>query len=461
MQYKLPTEVIKIIKLFNKKGFKIYIVGGAVRDIIMGKPVYDWDFTTNATPEQMLSFLKDAFYDNKFGTVGIKIKKFQRPFEITTFRTEKNYKDQRHPSEIKWGKTLEEDLQRRDFTINAMALNITLKENNKYSAVLIDYYKGLKDLQDKIIRAVGNPTERFLEDALRMMRAVRIATELNFDIEEKTKEAIQNNASLLQRISAERIRDELLKILSSNYPYNGILKLKETGILEIILPELEKCFGVDQVSPGRHHIYDVGTHSILTLKYTAQRNTDPITRFAALIHDIGKYKTYKKREDQTITFYNHEVIGARIASQIAERLKLSKKQKEKLFKLVRYHQFTVNENQTDSAIRRFIREVGQENIKDIIDIRVGDRLGSGAKETSWRLEKFKRRLIEVQKKPFTVHDLKIKGDKIMEIFKIKPGPKVGEILDALFKKVTSNKIPNTAEDLEKEARLMAQEQTNQ
>ncbi len=459
MQYKLPTEVLKIIKLFEQNRFEIYIVGGAVRDLIMEKPVYDWDFTTNATPEQMLSFLKKAFYDNQFGTVGIKFENFQRPFEITTFRTERDYKDQRHPSEIKWGKTLEEDLQRRDFTINAMALKVKLKKN-KYEITLIDYYGGRDDLESKIIRAVGNPTERFLEDALRMARAVRIATELNFDIEEKTKEAIKNNAVLLKKISSERIRDELLKILSSNYPHEGILKLKETGLLEIIIPELEKCFGVDQVSPNRHHIYDVGTHSVLTLKYTAERNTDPITRFASLIHDIGKYKTYKKTENGIITFYNHEVIGARIAIQIAERLKFSKRQKEKLFKLVRYHQFTVDENQTDSAIRRFVREVGQDNIKDIIDIRVGDRLGSGAKETSWRLEEFKKRLIEVQKKPFTVHDLKIKGDKIMEIFKIRPGPKVGEILDKLFEKVISNQISNTAEDLEKEAKLMAQNQTD-
>lgn len=455
MQKKIPTGVLKLIKKFEKNDFEIYIVGGAVRDLIMGKEVYDWDFTTNATPEQMLSFLENAFYDNQFGTVGIKLENFERPFEITTFRTERDYKDQRHPSDIKWGKTLEEDLQRRDFTINAMAIQVKFKEKEKYELVLIDHYNGQKDLKGKIIRAVGDPTKRFLEDALRMARAVRIATELNFKIEEKTKEAIKNNAMLLRKISSERIRDELLKILASNYPYEGILNLRETGLLEMILPELEKCFGVDQVSPGRHHIYDVGTHLLLTLKYTAQRNTDPITRLAALLHDIGKYKTYKKTESGIITFYNHEVLGSRIAIQIAERLRFSKKQKDKLFKLVRYHQFTVDENQTDSAIRRFIREVGQENIKDIIDIRVGDRLGSGARETSWRLEEFKKRLIEVQKKPFTVHDLKIKGDKIMEIFNIKPSPKVGEILNLLFEKVINNQLPNTEKDLEKEARKMA------
>lgn len=460
MQEKIPTEVLKLIKTFEDRGFEIYIVGGAVRDLIMGKAVYDWDFTTNATPEQMLSILKDAFYDNQFGTVGIKLERFQRPFEITTFRTEKNYKDQRHPSDIKWGKTLEEDLERRDFTINAMAIKVKFRGKDNYELVLIDHYNGQADLKDKIIRAVGDPTKRFLEDALRMARAVRIATELNFRIEEKTKEAIKSNAVLLKKISAERIRDELFKILSSNYPYEGILNLKETGLLELILPELEKCFGVDQVSPGRHHIYDVGTHSLLTLKYTAQRNTDPVTRLASLLHDVGKYKTYKKTENGIITFYNHEVVGSRIAIQIAERLRFSKKQKDKLFRLVRYHQFTVDERQTDSAIRRFIREVGQENIKDIIDIRVGDRLGSGARETSWRLEEFKKRLIEVQKKPFTVHDLKIKGEKIMKIFNIKPGPRVGEILNLLFEKVVNNQISNTEKDLEKEARAMAEEQRN-
>ncbi|BCX14615.1 MAG: HDIG domain-containing protein [Patescibacteria group bacterium] len=482
MEIKLPEKVIDIVKKFEENNFEIYIVGGAVRDMLTGRRVYDWDFTTNATPEQMLKMFPEAYYNNEFGTVGIPNEiEGEKPYEITTFRTEKQYDDRRHPKEVRWGKTLEEDLKRRDFTINAMALKLeqesrrveeSKKQKNKtptlpsfyspalpllYSSTLIDLYGGQKDLEKKLIRCVGDPDERFSEDALRMARAVRIAAELNFKIEKNTLEAIRKNASLIKKIANERIRDELFKILASEHPYEGILLLKESGLMNIILPELEKTFGIDQVSPNRHHIYDVGTHSLMTLKYTALRNTDPITRLASLIHDLGKYHTYKKLENGTITFYNHEIVGAKIANRIADRLRLSNKQKDKLYRLVRYHQFTVDERQTDSAIRRFIREVGVENIKDMIDIRVGDRLGSGAKETSWRLEEFKRRLIEVQKQPFTVRDLKIDGNDVMRILNIKPGPKVGEVLEYLFEKVVSKKIPNEKEALIKEVQKMKEE----
>jgi len=450
MEIKLPEKVIEIIKILKDNKFEAYIVGGAVRDILMGKDVYDWDFTTNATPEQMLKIFSNSYYDNEFGTVGIpNEKEGERPYEITTFRTERKYDDKRHPSEVKWGKTLEEDLKRRDFTINAMAFDI-LKDKPKVEVKLIDYFDGQKDIEKKLIRAVGEPQERFSEDALRMMRAVRIAAELNFKIEEKTLEAIKNNAGLIKKIAYERVRDELLKLLASNHPYEGVLVLRESGLMEIILPELEKTFGVDQVSPNRHHIYDVGTHSLLTLKYTALKNNDPITRLASLIHDVGKYQTYKKQDNGVITFYNHEIVGAKIANRIADRLKFSKKQKDKLWRLVRYHQFTVDEKQTDSAIRRFIREVGIENVKDAIDIRVGDRLGSGARETSWRLEEFKRRLVEVQKEPFSIRDLKIDGNQVMEILKIRPGPKVGQVLQILFEKVVNKELPNEEEALKEE-----------
>lgn len=456
MEIKLPEKIIDITKKIEESGFEIYIVGGAVRDIIMGKDVYDWDFTTNAKPEEILKIFPEAYYDNQFGTVGIPAdKEDERPYEITTFRTERKYEDKRHPSEVKWGKTLSEDLKRRDFTINAMAFKI-LEYKQKAKVKLIDKFEGQKDIKDKLIRAVGNPQERFQEDALRMLRAIRIASELNFKIEDKTLDAIKDNASLIKKIAYERIKDELLKLLASNYPYEGMLIFRESGLLVIILPELEKTFGVDQVSPNRHHIYDVGTHSLFSLKYTALRNKDPITRLASLIHDVGKYQTFKKQENNTITFYNHEIVSAKIANQIANRLKFSNKQKDKLWRLVRYHQFTVDEKQTDSAIRRFIREVGVENIKDMIDIRIGDRLGSGAKETSWRLEEFKRRLIEVQKQPFTVCDLKINGHQVMETLKIKPGPKVGQVLQTLFEKVINKELPNEEEILKEEVKKIGQ-----
>jgi len=434
MDFTLPKEVLDIFEKMEPAGYEIYLVGGAVRDLLLGKVVDDWDFTTNATPEQILEVFTDGFYDNKFGTVGIPAQSEDfDPHEITTYRTEHGYSDSRRPDKIEWGKSLQEDLQRRDFTINAIAFN----------KKIIDPFGGQKDLDKKLIRAVGDPHERFSEDALRLMRAVRIASELRFKIEDKTFEAIKTHAGLINKISKERVRDELLKIIMSPKPDEGILLLRDTEILQEILPELEKAFGVEQKSPGRHHIYDVGTHLIMSLKYC--KSGDPITRLATLIHDIGKPSTYKKLDTGTITFYNHEVVGARIAKQIAERLRLSAKQTEKLWRLIRWHQFVLTETQTDSAIRRFIRNVGLENVEDMIHLRVADRLGGGAKETSWRFEEFKKRLIEVQKQPFSVRDLKIDGTDVMRELNLKPGPRVGEILNQLFKEVEEKRVENEKE----------------
>lgn len=449
MKLQIPNEVLEILEKFEKTGYEIYIVGGAVRDALMGKSIYDWDFTTNATPEEMLRLIDDAYYTNDYGMVGIPAKKEgERPYEITTFRTESGYSDTRRPDKVAWGKSLEEDLQRRDFTINSMALKNDPSSRESY--FLVDHYDGQNDLKQKLIRAVGDPNERFSEDALRMMRAIRIAAELGFQIEEKTFEAIKANVVLIHKISRERVRDELMKIMASSYPYEGMIMFHNSGLMQEVLPELEKAFGVEQASPGRHHIYDVGTHSLMSLKYVSERNIDPITRLATLIHDIGKPPTFKKLDSGTITFYNHEVISARIAKNIGERLRLSSKQAEKLWRLVRYHQFTVNENQTDSAIRRFITKVGLEYVNDMLDLRVGDRLGGGARETSWRLEEFKKRLIEVQKQPFTVKDLRIDGNDVMKTLGIKPGPKVGEVLKYLFELVVNNKVENDKDILLRE-----------
>jgi tRNA nucleotidyltransferase/poly(A) polymerase len=443
MKFAVPYFVNEIIDKFQENNYEIYIVGGAVRDLLRKGIIDDWDFTTNATPQEILNLFPEGFYDNDFGTVGISHESQPNPYEITTFRKEYGYSDKRRPDKIKWGKTLKEDIKRRDFTINAMALRRKGEAGNETTEFeLIDPYEGQKDLDKKIIRAVGKAKERFSEDALRMMRAVRIAAELGFDIEDKTKKAIKDNAKLIDSIAKERIKDELFKLLASSHPAKGVKIFKEVGLMKEILPELENTFGVEQKSPGRHHIYDVGTHSILSLKHVAQKNTSPLVRFATLIHDIGKPQTFKKLKNETITFYNHEVVGKKLAGEIADRLRFSKKEKDKLLKMVRWHQFTLDENQTDSAIRRFIRNVGKENVPDMLDLRVGDRLGGGARETSWRLEEFKKRLIEVQKQPFAVHDLKINGDEIMKILNIEPGPKVGQILDKLFEEVSEKKLPN-------------------
>jgi tRNA nucleotidyltransferase (CCA-adding enzyme) len=434
----LPESVEKILQKFSKAGYEIYIVGGAVRDFIMGRLTNDWDFTTNATPEEILKLVPGGLYNNQFGTVFTdNPDDTNRPHEITTFRKEEKYSDYRHPDKITWGKSLKEDLARRDFTINSLALDQNLK--------IIDLYKGQEDIRNKLIRAVGDPNARFGEDALRMMRAVRISAELGFVIEEKTFEAIKKNAPLINKIAKERVKDELFKILSSPNPYEGMIIFRNSGLMEEILPEMEKCFGVEQKSPGRHHIYDVGTHLLMSLKNC--KSADPVTRFATLIHDIGKPQTYKKLESGVITFYNHEMVSTKIAQNIAERLKFSNKERDKFITLVRWHQFTLDEHQTDSALRRFINNVGKENIEDMLALRVADRLGGGARETSWRLEEFKKRLVEVQKQPFTVRDLKIDGNDVMKELNLKPGPEVGKILNDLFDKVVEKKIENKKEEL--------------
>jgi len=237
----------------------------------------------------------------------------------------------------------------------------------------------------------------------------------------------------------------LFKILASQYPADGVLLLKNTGILAVILPEFEEAFSVPQKSPKRHHIYDVGTHSVEALRHAP--TTDPLVRLAVLLHDIGKPKTFKKDQSGVITFFNHEVVGARMAKEIACRLRLSKKQTDKLFTLVRWHQFTVDPDQTDSAIRRFIRRVGKENLTDMLALRIGDRLGGGALETSWRLELFKKRLEEVQHQPFSIKDLKVNGNDVMNELQVPPGPIVGQILHTLFSEVESKTLPNEREAL--------------
>ncbi len=435
---KLPPYVSEFMNSFASHGFQIYVVGGAVRNLFLGKISTNWDFTTNAKPEQILSLFPNSFYHNQYGTVTVRYgTNAEYLFEVTPFRKEGSYSDGRHPDSIVWAETIEEDLQRRDFTINAMAYDGT---------TLIDLFHGKRDLDEKRIVTVGDPDKRFEEDALRLIRAVRFASQLGFFIDESTRTSVQKNSERIKQVSWERIRDEFMHILASDHPSEGVLFLKNLNLLQYLLPEVDLCFLIPQKSPKRHHIYDVGTHLVMALKHCP--STDPITRFATLLHDIGKAQTFR-RDDESgiITFYNHEVVGAELTAQIADRFRLSTKDKEKLVTLVAKHQFTVSEMQTDKAVKRFIREVGKEHIQSMIDLRTGDRLGSGSTPTSWRLELFKKRIEEVQHEPFQIKDLKISGYDIMEQLHLKPGPQIGEILTALFEKVENKQLPNEKEAL--------------
>lgn len=440
MQITFPKNIADIYKLVSTN-HQIYLVGGALRDHLLGQTIKDWDFTTSATPEELQQIFPESFYNNSFGTVTIPLKNSPASdlVEITTMRRESDYQDNRHPSQVTWTDNIEEDLKRRDFTINAMAFDYTKQ-------TIIDPFKGQSDLNNSVIRCVGNPDTRFQEDALRELRAVRFAVQLQFTIEPTTFSGIQKNAQLIQNIADERIRDEFLKILASKYPYDGLILLKNSNVLENILPELTDCFGIVQQGPKHDRVYDIGEHSLLALK--ACSSTDPIIRFAALLHDIGKPKTYKVSTDGNATFYNHEIVGAKIAKQICQKFKLTNSQTELITTLVRWHMFSVDEHQTDSAIRRIIRNIGVKNIDSMLVIREADRIGGGTQNaTSWRLENFKSRIKQVLTKPFSIGDLKINGQDVMTELNIQPSRQVGEILQKLFEEVLEEDSKNTREHL--------------
>ncbi|MFH0852265.1 MAG: HD domain-containing protein [bacterium] len=456
----IPKEVKSVIAKLEKAGFDAYIVGGCVRDFLLEKEPDDWDVTTSAKPEEIQKVFPKNFYENNFLTVTVKTPSKNpklKEIEITTFRSEAKYSDKRHPDEIRFAKTLEEDLARRDFTVNAIALKIenSLKIKN-CKLKIIDLYDGQKDLGDKIIRAVGNPEERFAEDALRMMRAVRFATTLNpvarlhlaWVIEAKTAEAIKKNAGGLKLISGERIRDELVKIIMSERAAEGIDSLRELGLLKYIIPELEEGYKVGQ---NKHHIYDCYEHDLRSLDFSAKKNFNKEVRLAALLHDIGKPRA-KRGDGQDSTFYNHEIIGARIASQILNRLKFPKKEAEKIIKLVRYHLFYYNVGEVgENSVRRLVRNVGPEYMEELLQVRQADRIGSGVpKAEPYKLRHLKYTIDKVSKDPISAKLLKVNGDRVMKILGVNPGPMVGQILDVLLGYVLEDPKKNKKEFLEKE-----------
>ncbi len=446
----IPQEVQLILKKLADEKFQAYIVGGCVRDLLLGKTPDDWDITTNARPEQVKDIFSKSFYENKFLTVTVLTESANpnlREVEITTFRSETKYTDKRHPDEVKAAKNLKEDLKRRDFTVNAVAIEI---QNAKFK--IIDLFNGQKDLENKIIRAVGNPEERFAEDALRMMRAIRFSATLDFKIEPKTLEAIKKNADSLNLISKERIRDEFIKIIMSDRSAEGIETLRGVGLLKYIIPELEEGYAVGQ---NKHHIFDCYQHSIKALEYATKQKFNYIVRIASLLHDVGKPRS-KRGEGLDSTFYGHEVIGAKMTEKILERLKFPKKDVEKITKLVRYHLFYYNVDEvSDSSVRRLVRQVGPENMEELLQIRMADRIGSGVpKAEPYKLRHLKYIIDKVSQDPISAKMLKINGKDIMDILKIQPGPKIGQILDVLLGFILQDPIKNKKDFLEKEAKRL-------
>ncbi len=444
----IPKKVREAYKALKSAGYEVFLVGGCVRDLIMARKPNDWDLTTNALPEKIQSLFKNSFYDNIFGTVRLPLdgKNF---IEITTYRSESLYKDKRHPEKIEFGKSLLEDLKRRDFTINAIALEIKNINTKKEDYTLIDIFGSQEDIKRKIIRAVGNPQERFQEDALRLLRAVRFSSQLDFEIEKQTYQAITDNASLLKYISQERIRDELVKIINSKKPAKAFFVLKETDLLKYIIPELEEGIGILQ---GRHHKHDVFTHSILSLQAAADKDFNFEVRMAALLHDVAKPRTRDFDQKGQATFYNHQLLGAKMAKNILKRLKFDNKTIEKIVLLVKEHMFVYDIGKVSEAgVRRLLRKVGKENINDLINLRIADRLGSGVpKAMPYRLRHLLYLLEKVSSDPISLKVLKISGNDIMEILKIEPSKRIGLLLNALLVKVLDNPKINKKELLKKE-----------
>jgi len=444
----IPSQVKTIVSKLKKQGFEAFVVGGCVRDLLRGASPKDWDVATSAKPEEIQKVFPKSFYENKFLTVTVQTgskNEATKEVEITTYRSESKYTDKRHPDEVKYAKTIEEDLARRDFTINAIALTPDVQSS---TSGVVDPFNGQKDLEAKIIRAVGNPEERFNEDALRMMRAVRFAATLDFTIEDKTAVAIKKNASLLKAISKERIRDELVKIVMADKASQGIEMLRELGLLKYIMPELEEGY---QVTQNKHHIYECYEHSLFSLKYAAEKGFNMNVRMAALLHDIGKPKS-KRGEGENATFYNHEMIGARMASQLLTRLRFPKKDAEKITKLVRFHLFYYNVDEvTESSVRRLVRQVGRENMEELLQVRMCDRIGSGVpKAEPYKLRHLKYVIDKVAQDPISVKMLKVTGSDVMKQLDIQPGPKVGQILDILLSYVLDDPKKNKKDFLETE-----------
>ncbi len=524
---KIPNYVLDVVRVLDKNNFEAYLVGGCVRDLFLNKEPKDWDITTNAKPEDIIKLFEKTVYENSFGTVAVclpvqsyanedmpkdnvssetedtivshetnknlshiisslpsevlvnggentensvssetkddyvihETQKYHI-IEVTPYRKEGKYTDFRHPDDVSFSDNIEDDLKRRDFTVNALAF-CPLEEKIDFK----DLFNGLEDLKNKKIQTVGEADDRFTEDALRMLRAVRFSVELDFVLSSETSLSIFNNKDLIKNISSERIRDEFVKIIMSPNPALGIVLLQKLGLLKNIIPELEEGIDCEQ---GGAHKFDVYNHLLEALKHSADKNWPLEIRLSALFHDIGKPRTRRfvgvKREakesfsevlgsprsklGQTIkktsftslkkpyTFYGHEVVGARMTKKIMERLKFSRKEIDLVYSLVYNHMFFSDTEQiTLSAVRRIIAKVGVDNIWTLMKVRECDRVGMSKVEAPYRLRKYHAMIEEALRDPISVKQLKIDGNYLIKDIGIKPGPRMGQILNVLLEEV--------------------------
>lgn len=421
--------------------------------MLLGRPPKDWDVTTNATPEAIQGLFAHTYYTNEFGTVGVVnddegLPESLKVVEVTPYRIEGAYSDARRPDSVQFSQKLDDDLKRRDFTINALAYSASQDR-------LIDLYGGLKDIGSGVVRAVGDASLRFDEDALRLMRAVRLGAELGFAIEPQTYIAMCDKAGQLAKISKERIRDEFVRLVNSPRPMEALILAKNTGLLAYIAPELLEGVGVEQ---NQAHSFDVWEHNLRSCQHAADKNWPFVVRLSALLHDIGKPAT--RRRDHARgdwTFHGHDVVGAKMAKKLLRELKFDRETVEVVSTLVRWHMFFSDPAVvTLSAVRRIIRNVGPEHIQELINLRICDRIGTGRpKEQPFRLRKYQAMIDEALRDPISVGMLKIDGKRLMDVTRETPGPRLGWMLHALLEEVLDDPGKNTEEYLNSRAQALA------
>ena len=459
---KLDSTLIEFGKVFLQAGYKAYLVGGAVRDMLMKVPAHDWDVATNATPQDVIKLFKFVVPTGiEHGTVTVHYK--GNEIEVTTFRTEAGYSDGRHPDSINYAATIEEDLARRDFTMNAIAASLE-------DGIITDPYGGQDDIKNKLIRTVGAAHERFMEDGLRPVRALRFASKLGFSIEKNTyseifKKEIQAKAA---SISIERFRDEFEKIMSSPKPSVGLKLLEESGLLDIFIPEFKICRGCIQSDYRAFHKFDVLDHLFYACDGAPADKLN--VRLAALFHDIGKPAAKKilhetvldgekndgsKKEIETITFYNHEAFGEKITQKLMTRLKFSNDMISNVCHLVKEHMFHYESNWSEAAVRRFIIRVKPECMEDLYDLRLADMYGMYNEKVDVRYSESVKLLLELKarvekelskKTALSLKSLAVNGRDLMQLG-IPAGKELGRILNELLECVIEDPAMNNKERL--------------
>ena len=427
IEIEAPAGVRALMDRLWAHGHAAYVVGGSVRDALLGRPAEDWDLATDARPDRLLAIFPGAVYENRFGTVAIR--EGGAEHEVTTFRTDHEYADFRRPHHVEFGDDVRLDLARRDFTVNAIAWGAEAsgQMGGAQTPVIVDPFDGVADVKARVLRAVGEPGERFREDALRMVRAVRLATVLDFAIDPPTLASIREHAALVAHVSGERVAAELGKLLGSERPSAGLRLLADAGLLEVLLPDLAQQRGVEQNKiPGE----DLWEHTLRAVDATPANR--PVVRLAALLHDVGKPATLDDGP-----FRGHEVVGADLAERLLDRLHLPRAVTERVAHLVRNHMFTYEPEWGDAGVRRFIQRVGIEAIDDLFALRRADNIGSGVPADAHALDELRAR-VDAEIAASVVLDrsrLAVRGDDLMAELGVPAGPRLGRILEALLDRV--------------------------